>query len=233
MQEAPPTVLEIFQFVIGFGLPATLLLTFFGLFFGFLLGILLALSRVYGTRPLQLISDAYEKILRGIPLLVLLAIFGIALSFLFSWAGRGMPAAMVAGIFCLGIRSAAYQSQIFRGAILSVDEGQMLAARSIGMSSLSATRHIVLPQALRLSLPSWANEYAVVIKDSSLAAFLLGIPDLLKMTFDLTATNPIVFIPSLGIVAIVYFCFTYPVTHFLGEYMTKKLRNLGLGGGKF
>ncbi len=225
-----PDLLQILQFVVFFGLPATLLLTFLGLLFGFLIGVLLALARVYGAKPFKVFAEIYEKLLRGIPLLVLLVMFGIGLFFLFSWA---RPYNMlVAASFCLGIRSGAYQSQIFRGAILSVDPGQLQAARSVGMTSMQATRHVVLPQAFRLSLPSWANEYAVVIKDSSLA-MVLGIPEMVKVSFDFSATNPALFFVTMLAVTIIYFCFTYPVTRFLGEFMTKRLRNLGLGGGRF
>ncbi len=232
MLQASPDFLRILEFVLVFGLPATLFLTFSGLVIGFFLGVLLALARVYGNKPLQVIAEGYEKVLRGIPLLVLMVLFGIGLAFLFTWVGRGLPAAFAAAIFALGIRSAAYQSQIFRGAILSVSEGQLLAARSIGMSQLQATRHIVLPQAFRLSLPSWANEYAVVIKDSSLA-LVLGIPELVKVAFDFTSPNPALFFLTMIVLTLIYFCFTYPVTRFLGEFMSKRLKNLGLGGGQF
>ena len=168
MQESQ-ALFDIFVLIMIRGLPLTLALTFSALLVGFVIGVGLALLRIYGPKNLQWISSGYEKILRGIPLLVLLFIFGIGLSGFFAWAGPGTGALFAASIVSLALRSAAYQSEIFRGAILSVDPGQMMAAQSVGMTTYQATRHIILPQALRLSLPGWANEYAVVIKDSSLA----------------------------------------------------------------
>ncbi|MFW9847979.1 MAG: amino acid ABC transporter permease [Candidatus Thorarchaeota archaeon] len=232
MQQVPPDFFDVIIYVITFGLPATLLLTLFGLIVGLVFGTLLALARVYGSRPLQVFADIYVKTLQGIPLLVLLVLFGIGLSFLFTWAGPGLSGMFAAAVFCLGIRSAAYQSQIFRGAIESIDPGQLLAAKAVGMNNFQARRHIILPQAFRLSLPAWSNEYAVVIKDTSLA-IALGIPEMMKVSFDIVANIPAVFFVVMIAVTVIYFCFTYPVTHFLGEYMTKRLRDLGLGGGKF
>lgn len=87
--------------------------------------------------------------------------------------------AFFSAILALGLRSSAYQSQIFRGAILSIKEGQMVAARSVGMSKFQAIRHVILPQALRLSIPAWSNEYSIVVKDTSLA-YAVGVIELVR-----------------------------------------------------
>lgn len=79
----------------------------------------------------------------------------------------------------LGIRSSAYQSQIFRGAILSVGKGQTLAAYSIGMTKMQTFLYIIFPQALRFSIAPWTNEFSVVLKDSSMA-YALGVVELLR-----------------------------------------------------
>jgi polar amino acid transport system permease protein len=224
-------LLEILYLIIVRALGTTLALTLISLFIGFLLGTGLALMRVYGPVELRWISMGYEKIFRGIPLLVLLFIFGAALLSMFMWAGSVGNALFVAAVFALALRSAAYQSEIFRGAILSVDPGQMMAARSMGMKDLQATRHIVLPQAFRLSLPGWTNEYAVVIKDSSLAS-AIGIMDILYYAQAYQITYPSLFLGIILVISLIYFGFTYPVTKYVGESMTTKLRQLGLGGGK-
>ncbi|HJK30487.1 MAG TPA: ABC transporter permease subunit, partial [Methanocorpusculum sp.] len=80
-----------------------------------------------------------------------------------------------------GLRSAAYQSQIFRGAIESIADGQMLAARSLGMTKWQSIRTVILPQALRLSLPGWSNEYPVLLTDSAVA-YVIGVAELLTRT---------------------------------------------------
>lgn len=209
----------------------TLAITLISLSIGFVVGTGLALLRVYGPKDLRWIPVVYDRIFRGIPLLVLLFIFGAGLLSYFMWAGSVLGALFVAGVFALALRSAAYQSEIFRGAIMSVDVGQMQAAQSVGMSNAQATRHIVLPQALRLSLPGWANEYAVIIKDTSLCG-AIGLGDILYHVQAFTWTYPDQFVAIVMISAIIYLVFTYPVTKYVGESMTTKLRQLGLGGGK-
>ena len=217
-----------FSYIILNGLPATLFLTLVGLGIGFLLGLMIAFIRVYAPRPLKWIVSGYERIFRSIPILVLMFIFAIGTPQLFVWAGPGYVFAAVA--IALALRSSAYQAGIFRSAILSVDKGQLFAAQSIGMSTIQANRHIVLPQAFRLAVPGWSNEYAVVIKDTSFA-MAVGITEMNKLALNLQVEAPALMLPILFTLTIVYFCFTYPVTKFVGEYMTKKLKRLGLGGG--
>jgi polar amino acid transport system permease protein len=223
-----PNIIEILVYIVGKGLPLTLLLTVLGLLFGFLLGIILALMRVYGSIELRWLSSAYEKVFRGIPLLVLIYIFGFGLSGLF-WYLNPLDRLFAGMVLSLALRSGAYQSQIFRGAILSVESSQEDAARAIGMSRFQCFQHIILPQALRLAIPSWSNEYAVIIKDSSFA-YAVGIIELTKAAYDFSRAFPGTWTISLGILAIIYFLLTYPVTKFFGERQTKKLMRLGMGG---
>ena len=145
-----------------------------GLALGFVVGLPIAILQTFGGVAVRRPSDVYVWFFRSVPLLVLL--------FLFYW---GLFPAMglhldtfACSILVLGLRSAAYQSQVFRGAILSVGEGQLVAARAVGMSRLKAIRHILLPQALRISLPGWSNEYASILKDSAVC-FALGVLEIL------------------------------------------------------
>lgn len=169
------TILQSLQPLIVKGVPLTIALTLGLLGMGLALGFPLAFAQVYGYRPLRWLCATYEQTFRGIPALVLILLFhsGLALSF------HILLPAFVSALIALGLRSSAYQSQIFRGAIQSVSEGQMLAARSLGMSKLQAIRHIILPQALRLSIPSWTNEFSSVLKDTSLAS-AIGVVELAK-----------------------------------------------------
>jgi polar amino acid transport system permease protein len=224
-------LLEILYLIAVRGLSMTLALTLISLAIGFLVGTALALMRVYGSIEMQLFARGYETIFRAIPLLVLLFVFGAALLGWFMWTGSLGGAIFTAAVFALALRSAAYQSEIFRGSILSVDPGQMMAAQSMGMTEMQATRHIILPQAFRLSLPAWANEYAVVIKDSSLAS-AVGATELLYFGTAFIFENPAQFLGIILMITIIYFVFTYPVTRYVGDSMTKKLRELGLGGGR-
>ncbi|MBS3795377.1 MAG: amino acid ABC transporter permease [Candidatus Thorarchaeota archaeon] len=223
-----PTFQEIFMILLIRGLPVTLVLTFSGLLIGLTVGVVLALLRVYGGDLFSYFVQAYERVLRGIPLLVLLFLFYVGMPRFFAFAGSNT--ALSVGIFSLGMRSSAYQSQIFRGAILSVGEGQMEAARAIGMTKLQAIRHIILPQALRIALPGWSNEYAIVIKDSSYC-MAIGVIELSKLVITFRARYPELVGLVIMVTALIYFLFTYPVTRTIGQKMTERLETLGLGGG--
>ncbi|KKM19925.1 hypothetical protein LCGC14_1650720 [marine sediment metagenome] len=224
-----PNILNIFFYILTEGLFITLALTALGLLIGFALGLLLALMRIYGPKEIGWFASGYEKVLRGIPILILIFIFAFGIPRLF-WYLEPLERPMAGVILALGLRSGAYQSQIFRGAILSVHPGQMEAARALGMNGFQSFRHIVFPQALRLAVPSWSNEYAVVIKDSSFA-YGVGIIEMTKAAFRISANFPQLMSLSMGIVAIIYLIFTYPVTKLFGERQTKKLKDFGMGGG--
>jgi len=141
---------------------------------GFAVGIPIALMQVYGALPLRSLASAWGWFFRGVPALVLLFLF-----FLGS-AQFGLElSAFTAAVLALGFRSSGYQSQIFRGAIQSIPQGQLLAARSLGMSHLQAIIYIILPQALRLAIPAWSNEFSSVIKDTTLA-YAIGVNEVLR-----------------------------------------------------
>jgi polar amino acid transport system permease protein len=224
-----PSITDIIGYILGKGLGLTLLITIIGLLIGFLIGIVLALMRVYGSIELRWVATGYEKIFRGIPILVLIYIFAYGMPDLF-WFIEPLQRPLASIIFALGLRSGAYQSQIFRGAILSVSPGQIEAARSLGMTGIQSFRYVVLPQALRLSVPSWSNEYAVVIKDSSFA-YAVGIVELTKAAYDFSRAFIGYWSTSIGILAVIYFLLTFPVTKIIGDRQTKKLKKLGMGGG--
>jgi len=148
-----------------------------GLAIGFMIGLPIAIGQIHGSEEIKALLEAYVWFFRSLPLLVLL--------FLFYWGV--FPATgfkldpLACSIVVLGLRSSAYQSQIFRGAIISLGEAQLLAARALGMTRLRAVFHIVLPQALRISLPGWSNEYAIMTKDSAIT-FALGVLEILTRT---------------------------------------------------
>jgi polar amino acid transport system permease protein len=141
---------------------------------GLVLGVILSLMQVYGNSVVRKIAWTYAWFFRGVPLLVLLFLvyFG-----LFSLVGINISA-FTAAVIVLGLISGAYQSQIFRAGILSLPEGQFKAARALGMSDPKAVLFIILPQALRLSIPGWSNEYSVVLKDSAVA-YALGVAEVM------------------------------------------------------
>jgi polar amino acid transport system permease protein len=155
------------------GLLVTIELTAVGLLVGFVLGLMSALGRVYGNKWVRGISVGYIELFRGTPLLVQLFLvyyglpgFGITLS------------RMLSAFIAMGLNSGAYQAEYLRGAILAIGDAQMMAGRSIGMSRWDTIRHVILPQALRLAIPSWSNEPISLLKSTAIA-FLIAVPDLM------------------------------------------------------
>ena len=141
---------------------------------GLVLGVPLAVGQVYSHPVLRCAIAVYVWFFRGIPLLVFLFLFYFGLC---TALDINLSAFTVA-IIVLGLISSAYQSQIFRGAILSLPEGQLKAARALGMSDLRAISVIILPQALRLSIPGWSNEYSILLKDSAVT-YALGVAEIM------------------------------------------------------
>jgi len=178
---------------------------------GLALGVPLSVLQVYGPKPVRRAVSLYVWLFRGIPILVQLYIFyfGI-LSWLSTVPGLtqlGLDSPFVAAVLVLGLTSSAYQSQIFRGAIQSLPQGQLKAARALGMTDAQAIRTIVLPQALRLSIPAWSNEYSILLKDSALA-FTIGVVEIMaRMRAIASATHEPV---SMAFVAgIIFFALTW------------------------
>ena len=144
----------------------TLKLTVVSVLVGIVIGLFFALLKISKVKWLGYISDAYIYLIRGTPLIVHIFIlyFGISGIFLLPdfWAAS----------LALAFHNGAYIAEIFRGSIQAVDQGQMEAGRSLGMSKNLAMRRIILPQAFRRALPPLGNQFIIGLKDSSLAAFI-------------------------------------------------------------
>jgi polar amino acid transport system permease protein len=203
------------------GLKITVGLTILSLILGSILGILMAFGRVYGSKPLAFFILIYEKTLRGIPLLVIFFIIYFGLSQI----GLNLDP-FTSAVIGLGLRSTAYQAQIYRSAINSIPHGQMIAARSVGMSKIKAIRYIILPQVLRLSIPGWSNELTIVLKDTSIA-FGIGVVDLMRQGGYIYSVNPELVLEILLIIALIYFVLVFSINKGL-NYLEKKYKMTGL-----
>ncbi len=164
---------------------------------GLLLGILIACGRVYGNRSISGVLQLYTVFFKGCPLLLLLFIlyfglppYGITLS--------PFIASIIGFVFC----NSAYNSEYIRGAILSVKEGQLTAAKALGMTRSQSIRYIVLPQALRRAIPGISNEFIYLIKYSSLAYMITVIE--LTGAGKLIATKYFAYNETFFALAIVY-----------------------------
>jgi len=175
--------------LLAHGLILTLEITVTCIAFGFVLGVILALMRVYGGKWLSIPASIYIQIFRGTPLLVqlLMVYYGLP-----SW-GISLSA-FTSGVLALGLNTAAYQAEYFRGAIQAVKSGQLLAARSMGMTMPQAARYVVLPQAFRIVIPSWSNELILMLKYSSIVFSVL----VFIITQVLRLLEKKVHIPGLG-----------------------------------
>lgn len=180
---------------------------------GLMIGTILALLYVYGGKPASRIMNLYSTVFRGIPPLVLLFI-------LFFSVSRGINlSAFWAGSLSLGMVSSAYQMEIVRGALLSVSGDQLMGARAVGLSRLQAIRYVVLPQAVRLAIPPWSNEAAIVIKDSSLV-YALGVPEILRRAQLIGASSQRYLLAYLS-AAVIYFLLVFATTKLLNRLETK------------
>ena len=184
------------------GAGTTLLVLAGALGTGFLLGIPVGILHVFGPWPVRLVLRGLDLVLRGFPAIVLLFLFYFGLG---SVGGVDLSS-LQATILALGLRSAAYQGQLVRGAIEMVEPGQLEAARSLGMPLVTALRLIVLPQAIRCALPGFANEYAVVLKDTALA-FTVGVVEMMSQAKFLAASTRQLTLVYL-LVAVVYWILT-------------------------
>ena len=192
------------------GLRNTLLIAIIAVVVGTVLGALMALMRMSRIAPLRWLATAYIEFFRGTPLMVQLMFIFYGLPMI----GVSFPqipflpdfSRFAAGIVAMSINSCAYVAEIIRSGIQAVDSGQMEAARSIGYSHVQAMAYVVLPQAIRNILPALGNEFVVVIKESSIVS-VIGIADLMFRTKDVIAVTYRT-LPSLAIVAIIYFCMT-------------------------
>lgn len=158
-------------------------ITVLSMLLGMVIGIAVAFLRIYGKGPLKKAVSLYEWIFRGIPQLVLLFLVYFGLPEL----GLNISP-FLSVVIGLGLCSSAYQAQIFRGAILSIGSEQMEAGLSLGMGKVKTLFFVILPQAVRLSLPGFTNEFTIVLKDSPLA-YAVGIAEILKYGRDLIVSE--------------------------------------------
>ena len=155
------------------GLSLTIEITLFGVFLGLLLGTLLAIGDIYGGKFTRGIIAVYVEFFRGSPLFVQLLI-----------AVYTVPAILnlqidhyLLAFLVFGLNSAGYQKGYMKGSMQTILDDQMSAGMSVGMSKIQTLRHVILPQAYRIVIPSWTNEFCSLTKSTSTLAFI-GLLDL-------------------------------------------------------
>jgi polar amino acid transport system permease protein len=201
------------------GLWITLKISFFAGILTFFIGIFIALMKLSSYQFLKDIATVYITIIRGTPLLVQIFLFYFIVANIFELER------FVAGVLALGIFFGAYMAEVLRGAIQSIDKGQLEAANSLGISNFQAMRHIILPQAFKRALPTLVGELIALVKDSSLVS-VISITDLTKVAKEIVANT---FSPfeTWIVIALVYLCIT-SVLSYIGHRIEK---NMALKGG--
>ena len=159
----------------------TLALSLAGIALGFVFGTAVCVARLSGHPWLERAGAAYVSVFRGVPLLVLL----LFIYYFLATVGLDVPA-LVAAIGGLSLSSGAYQSEILRGALNAVPRGQSEAAIALGYTSLDCWRRILLPQAVRISIPPLINEFILLIKASSLVS-VVGIAELTRVSMNIAS----------------------------------------------
>ena len=176
------------QLLSGLGITLALALVSFAI--AIVIGIIFGMFSVSPYKPLHLIAEIFVDVIRGIPLMILAAfIFWGIPNFIESLTGQQSPINdFVAGTIALSLNSAAYIAEIVRGGIKAVPVGQMEASRSLGISYGKTMRKIVLPQATKLMLPNFVNQFVIALKDTTIVS-AIGLVELFQTGKIIIARN--------------------------------------------
>ncbi len=213
------------------GLKNTMIITFFALLIGLAIGVLIAIVRStydknyesmkrkggFGAFILaffNVICKIYLAVIRGTPVVVQLLIIYFVLLV-------SVDNGTVVAIIAFGINSGAYVAEIFRGGILSIDNGQFEAGRSLGLNYIQTMTYIVIPQMFKAVLPTLCNEFIVLLKETSIAGYV-GIMDLTKAGDLIRGRTFSAFLPLIG-VAIIYLVIVMLFTWLVGK-LERRLR---------
>ena len=206
------------------GIPTTVWVSLIAIVLGAAFGLLLALCSQTRSKILQVLAKIYVDVVRGTPMLVQALIMAYGVPWLlqswgtgFKWANLVIPAIIVCGC-----NSAAYMSEIIRSGIQAVDKGQMEAARSLGMSHGMAMKLIIIPQAIRVILPAFANEFVTLIKETSVLGYV-GVIEILRRGQLWNASSFETFPAYIG-VALAYMILTIPLSKIINGYERKMAR---------
>ena len=212
------------------GLGTTLIITLLSGIMGIILGIIIAMIRstydktregarmTIGRRIFAVIDwicRVYLTVLRGTPVVVQLMIICLVI---FSWSDNGVALASLA----FGLNSGAYVAEIFRGGIMSIDNGQFEAGRSLGFNYFQTMRHVVLPQVFKNVLPALMNEFIALLKETSVAGYA-AVRDLTYGGNTIAGQTYNFFMPLIA-VALIYLALVMFLTWVVGR-VERRLRN--------
>lgn len=208
------------------GLQLNLFLTIAGIVFAFPLGLLLALGRRSSLPLVRTLSITYIEFIRGVPLIALLLAGAFAIGFLIPSDFR--PSLVTRMLIAITAFEAAYIAEVVRGGFSAVAAGQVEASQALGFGPWKTMRLIVLPQALRATIPAMVGQFISLFKDTTLVS-ILGVNDLLNGTFIVNSQDEFLgqglFIISIGFAAVVFWVGSYTMSREAGRLE----RKLGVG----
>jgi len=182
---------------------------------GLLLGVLLGTIALSKRKILSAPISFFVQFFRCTPLMIQVVWFYYALPIM---TGFTMSSWVAAGLG-LTLYMAAFSAEIFRGGVISIEQGQWNASKALGMSHLQMMRHIILPQATRRMIPPFVNQSILQMKNTSLL-YVVAVPDLMYTSYELTARTyrPL---ETYTFVALIYFAILYPATVFCKRLETR------------
>lgn len=208
------------QFILT-GLQNTLIIAFFAVIVGIVLGFLVAIIRSTHDKTgklkiLNVICKLYLTVIRGTPVMVQLLITYYVIFATYD------PGKVVVAIMAFGLNSGAYVAEIVRSGIMSIDQGQFEAGRSLGLNYSQTMAYIIIPQAFKNVLPALANEFIVLLKETSISGYI-GLMDLTRGG-DIIRSQTYEALFPLLVVAAIYLIIVVFLTYMVGK-LERRLRN--------
>ncbi len=217
LQDATPLLLE--------GLKLTILVSLISIAIGMVIGLLMCLMKMSKNKVLSAIAGVYIWIIRGTPMLVqaFIVFFGFPQLIQLMIPTFRLDA-FTAGIVTLSLNAGAYLAEIFRGGIMAVPKGQSEAARSLGLSQGKTMWKVVLPQAIKISIPSLVNQFIITIKDTSILS-VIGLAELVNKAKTYVGKSYEFF--ATYIFVAIYYLVIISLLMVLSNYIEKKLKYEG------
>ncbi len=207
----------------------SLLIAFVAVVVGFVIGVIIAGIKIAPKNNLIIkildkFADLYITVIRGTPMLVqLILMYGVILvSFKYGDNNLLVP------IVSFGINSGAYMAEIIRSGVISVDKGQMEAGRSLGLTWLASMRYIVIPQAIKVVVPTIFNEIIILVKETSVVSAIVlkvggeQVYDLFGIIAKIQRTSPACYTATIIIIAVIYLVIVLLLT-LIQKYIEKRL----------
>ena len=192
----------------------TIAVSITAMFIGFLFALIFTPLKLSKSKFLNLIGNSYTTVIRGVPelLVIYLFFFGgsgavMYVASIFGYDGYIEINAFITGALAIGIISGAYSTEVFRGAILSIDKGQFEASQVLGIKKSIQFYKVILPQMLRLSIPNLSNVWQITLKDTSLIS-VTGLVEIMRQSYIAAGStrDPLFFY---SVAAVLYLLLTF------------------------